>query len=140
MDLATFITIISILVAVYALLPRATRLTISLKVIWLDKLLLAIFLIGMHYILFFGMFERNDLIPELLIYKYPLTKNELAYWLLILFLTYSYLRFTLLPIPKRKIEHLHKLVEELLAKNTSHPQLINLLGNNLIRIKKRNKL
>lgn len=134
MDVSTLITVISILVAVYALVPRATRLTLSLKMHWPEWSFVILVAVALHYLLFFEYFKRNGFVPEFPIRDFSVNRDEASYFLVIFSITLLIIRFKFFSFPRAKLGQLHKLVEELIADRASHAQLVSLLSDNLPKL------
>jgi hypothetical protein len=136
MDVNTFITVISILVAVYALIPRATKLTLSLKMHWLEWSFVILVAAALHYLLFFEFFKRNGLVPAFPTKDFPVNRDEASYILVVLSLSLLIIRFKYFSFPRAKLGQLHKLVEELVVTRGNHAHLVSLFSDNLTKLEK----
>lgn len=114
MDPVSLLTILSLIVAVYAIIPPERKLDFRLRLNWLDWtiILIAVFLI--HYISFFPVFKSLDIAPELGYWRWGFDPSNTSY-LIILFTTIIvFLRSRRAPFRRTKIDLFRRLSERLL--------------------------
>ena len=79
MSPSTLITLISLVLAVYALLPRDRKLELQLKWTMLDRSVILLVLALLHYLVFFSVFQALGLAPDLGPYRWGFNSELTAY-------------------------------------------------------------
>lgn len=131
MDLSTFVTLLTLAVAVYTFLPRSRRLSLLLKVRWTDWLFVTIIILAIHYLLFIQFFASFGLVPSWLdMSKAPF----IAYGLFTLAAVILYVSVRTATLPLGRIGNVRQLVEELLATKEQHAELLSILDDHLSRL------
>ncbi len=126
MDLNGLLTIIGLVIAAYAILPRERRLNLLLHLGIIESILIFITLIAVHYFQFYKYFEKIGLAIEL----NSIEPKDISYLLIIFTILILMIKVKWGKISNTRIFKFQALVEELNSTD-NHAVLIALLDRNL---------
>lgn len=144
------VTVFSVAIAAFAIVPTEKRLDLQIRLQWFDYLLVTAGIALVHYILFLPVLRELDVAPDLGAWRWGLT-NELATYAIIAVLAlYVILRAKKGRLGRRGIFRFKELTERLLfARRYSElifllernfPQLVRISHNNFWQPRLRKKL
>jgi hypothetical protein len=114
MTVETLVTLLGVFVAVLAIMPRATRLELTLRMRARDIAALVLVFLIVHYLLFIDFFRSHGWIPHLRLSRLGLSPGVAAYFVVIGGLTLVGLDMWWFRLTRRKILPFRRVVEDLL--------------------------
>lgn len=137
MTIDSFIQIAALIVAIYALVPRARQLELRIRIGVLEILIEIIYVLAILYLLFYDTFLKLGLAPQWRLKDaLDITPATATFPVTVLFLLFFFWRFQRRTIPRKSINKFQELAEELLQRG-DYPELISLLDRyweSLLRI------
>lgn len=137
MTIDSFIQIAALIVAIYALVPRARQLELRIRMgIW-ESIAGIIYALCIIYLLFYDTFLKIGLAPKWLLKdNLEITPATATFPITVLFLLFFFWRFQRRTIPRKSIFRFQELAEDLLQRG-EYSELISLLDRyweSLLRI------
>lgn len=130
------LTILGLMVAVIAVLPKSTKLDFLLKLNLLDWLIIIACILLIHYISFFPVLHSLGLTVDLGYWKWGFNSKNTTYLIFLFLVIYVVLRVKYANLTKRNIKDFEKLFERLLI-DKQYDELSILLEryfSNLVKI------
>jgi hypothetical protein len=116
MTIDGFLTLLSLIVAVFAVIPRFRQLEVKLHIRWWDLLLLAFWFLSLLYLQFYNSFIKLGLTPSLGLYqKFALTSDKVAYLLSLTVILYLIIILNFRSIGRGSIKRFQDLISELIS-------------------------
>lgn len=135
MNLDSLITIASLVVAVYAILPRVRRLELSIRFGRVGWVLLLVPLALILYLQFYPTFKSLGLTPALGVSRWSINPFNASFLILLLASLCLVVYLSLGRLSIRNIAKLREYVLEL-SRDKSYPELFSLIESNLIQLTK----
>lgn len=114
MDPNGLLTILGIAVAVFAIIPRESRLDISLRISRVDLILVFLSLFLVHYIVYFPVLNELGLALDLGHWKWGFNEKNTTYLILLFLAIYIFLRARVAKVTRSNIRGFNDLFECLL--------------------------
>lgn len=130
MNLDSLITVISLLVAVYAVVPRVRKLEFRLKFGFFGWLLITTALGLILYLQFYQTFRVLGLTPELNLARWRLTTNNFSFLVLVSCAISVFTYLSLQKLSRRRVFKFREFVSEL-ARERRYAELFSLVERNL---------
>lgn len=131
MTVDSLLTLTSLLVAIWALMPRARRLDLILKLRLTDWLFTSFVFICLNYLLFYKTFVLLGWTPGWKLSRWGITPQNASYLFLTAAFSLLILSVKTAPLPRKKILKIKELCDELLGRKENHAELISLLEKHL---------
>ncbi len=112
MNISDLLTVLTILLAVYAILPKTKILDIKLRLTTLDWLIISVTLLLLFYLQFYNVFASIGLTPKYNLRRYNLNPNNFSFIVVMLLSLYLLLKTRLAPIAAHKLDELKNLFEQ----------------------------
>jgi len=113
MNISDLLTVLTILLAVYAILPKTKILDIKLRLTALDWLIIWLTLLLLLYLQFYNVFASIGLTPKYNLSRYNLNPNNFSFIVVLLLSLYLLLKTHLVPLAACKLDDLKNLFEQL---------------------------
>jgi len=113
MNISDLLTILTILLAVYVILPKAKILDIRLRLTILDWMVIWSTLLLLLYLQFYDVFDSIGLTPNYNLSRYNLNPNNFSFLVVLLLSLYLIIKTHLVPFSSYKLNDLKKLFEQL---------------------------
>lgn len=142
MDPTGLLTILGLVVASFAIIPKERRLDLSLRITRIDWLIISISFILVHYIMYFPTFKAFGFYIELGEWKWGFDEENTTYLIFLFLSFYLFWRIKTSKVSKANINGFSELFERLLSEN-KHMELTFLLENHLddiLRVQKQSSL
>ncbi|MBM7558170.1 hypothetical protein [Halanaerobacter jeridensis] len=134
MSFDSILTMISIFIAVYSIIPKYKKLEIKLILRKADYLFIILAFLFIQYLLFYDVMIKLGLNLNLGLSKYNITPSNSSYIIVIIIFSYLFFRLTKGKISENKMVMLKETVEELQI-TERYKELIQLLNKNLNKLK-----
>ncbi len=127
MTIDSFIQIVALIVAIYALVPRARQLELRIRIGFWESLIGIIYFLATIYLLFYDTFLKIGVAPE-----WPfedtlaITPGIASFWITFLFVIFLWWRFQIKVLPRKSVFRFQELAEEFLQRG-EYSELITLL-------------
>ncbi len=131
MNIDSLLTLTSLLVAIWALLPRARRLDLILKFRLTDWLFTSFAFICLNYLLFYKTFVLLGWTPGWKLSRWGINPQNASYLFLVSAFSLLIISVKKAPLPRKKIYKIKELCNELLGRKESHSELMSLLEKHL---------
>ncbi|PTV98367.1 hypothetical protein C8C76_11724 [Halanaerobium saccharolyticum] len=135
MSFNSILTVGSIIIAIYSIMPKYKKLELKTKSRRIDFIIFTIFILVVHYLLYYNIFVNFNLNLGFGLSKYGVTPANSLYMLFIIMFLYLFLRIKYGEIPTYKIDVLKLTLEELQFKE-NYNELIYLLSSNMNVLRK----
>lgn len=135
MDVNSLLTIVSIFVAVIALLNKSQKLRLKLNVKVLDVVIICLAILSIHYLVFFDFFLKIGLSPKLNLYQYNIKPGYVSYSIFLTTLIWLIVRLKYSGLSPSKIFTFENLITQLLSEKR-YQEIISLLESYLDDLKK----
>ena len=133
MSLDSLLTIVGILIAVYAILPRVRKLELQLKFNIISFCILFLALIAIIYLQFYQTSRVIGITPSLNLARWKITPEN-ASFLIIFFTTLIFILFLKCRgLNRNNIDKFRKLIEEI-TREKRYSELATLLDNHLVNL------
>lgn len=116
MDPVALLTILTLIVAVYAIVPPERRLDFRLRLNWIDWVLISFAIFSIHYISYYPVFQQLS-VPSLGYWRWGFDPSNTSYLIVLLSTTIIILRAKWAPLRVGKIGLFHQLSEHLLQES-----------------------
>jgi len=113
MNLDSVITIISLIVAVYAVIPRVRQLEISLRFDLFAWLVVFCFVFVVLYLQFYPTFQTLGLTPTLGLARWGMTTHNVSFLGMLILALFLYVYISLRGLPNSKLDRFRELLFEL---------------------------
>lgn len=114
MDFSILLAILGLAIAVFSLLTPQTKLSISYKINWIDKTVIVLPLIFVHYIAFTPVLKGLGLLLPLGYWRWGFDEKSATYLVFLLLTIFIVARFNTAKLSKDNIKKFAELVERLL--------------------------
>jgi hypothetical protein len=135
MNISDLLTILTILLAAYTILPKARILDIKLRLTILDWLIILTASLLLLYLQFYEVFYSIGLTPNWNLSKYNLNPNNFSFVVVLLLGLYLILKTHFCSLSKNKLTDLKKLFEQL-NYNGQSSQIVSLLDEHYSQLVK----
>jgi len=137
MTIDSFIQVAALIVAIYALVPRARQLELRIRIGALESFSGIIYVLAIIYLLFYDTFRKIGWAPQWVLKdSLEITPATATFPITVLFLLFFFWRFQRRTIARKSIFKFQELAEEFLQRG-EYPELISLLDRyweSLLRI------
>lgn len=130
MDFSILLAILGLGVAVISLLKPQTKLSISFKMNWLDKSVIAFSLLFVHYIAFAPILKEFNLLLPLGHWRWGFDEKSATYLIFLLLTAFIVIRLKIAKVNLKNITKFSDLVERLLFEK-KYDEVVHLLDNHL---------
>jgi hypothetical protein len=112
MNISDLLTVLTILLAVYAILPKTKILDIRLRLSLLDWIIIWVTLILLLYLQFYNVFASIGLTPKYNLNRYNLNPNNFSFIVVLLLGFYLFIKTRFAQLAARKLDDLKFLFEQ----------------------------
>lgn len=130
MDFSILLAILGLGIAVFSLLKPQTKLSITFKINWFDKTVVAISLLLVHYIAFTPVLKELGLLLSLGPWRWGFDEKSATYLIFLLLTAFVVLRLRIAKLNEVNIERYAELIERLLLEK-KYDELVNLIESHL---------
>jgi hypothetical protein len=117
-------------VAVYSLLSAQTKLSLSFKINWIDKIVIVLFIVLIHYIAFTPVLNELGVLIPLGNWRWGFDEKSATYLIFLLLTLFVVLRLNTVKLGRGNIEKFAELIERLLFEK-KYDELVNLTENHI---------
>lgn len=136
MEPLDLLTIIGLIVAVYAILPKERLLDLRLRLNWIDWVAILLSVILLHYITFYPIFKSLNIAPDLGTWRWGFNPENISYLIILLTALFVWLHSRRARVRRSSILKFRELTERLLmeGKYSDLLFLLELHHNSLFKI------
>ncbi|MBE3769531.1 hypothetical protein HJ207_17560 [Vibrio parahaemolyticus] len=116
MDSSTILTMLGLTAAVLAIIPKESKLDLSLRISKFDWTVIIVSLIFIHYIMYYPVLNELGLKYNFGKWKFGFNENNTTYLIFLFISLYLMIRFRFFKINKGNIEKFSELLEQLILK------------------------
>ncbi|MBY7918722.1 hypothetical protein KW474_11835 [Vibrio fluvialis] len=116
MDSSTILTMLGLTAAVLAIIPKESKLDLSLRISKFDWTVIIVSLIFIHYIMYYPVINELGFKYNFGKWKFGFNENNTTYLIFVFMSLYLIIRFRFFKINKGNIEKFSELLEQLILK------------------------
>lgn len=135
MNISDLLTVLTIILAVYVILPKEKILDIKLRLTFFDRIIICLSLLLLLYLQFYDVFASIGLTPKYNLSRYNLNPNNFSFIVVMLLSLYLFLKIHFVPLSSHKLNDLKKLFEQLSYKEELG-QMVGLLDEHYKKLVK----
>lgn len=135
MTIDSLLTIIGILIAIYAIKPRSDKYDIKLRFRKRDWIIIVVSLILVHYLLFFDFFNKKNLSPNFGFHRWGIYPEDMAYFVILLTFLVIWIDIQSFKLKRGKICRFKELYFSIIW-DENFSDLISLLEKHIENIRK----
>jgi hypothetical protein len=116
LDSSTVLTMLGLITAVYAIIPKENKLDLSLRISVVDRIVILASLIAIHYIMYYPILNELGFKYNFGVWKFGFNRNNTTYLIFLLLSIYLVVKFKLFRVNKNNISKFSDVLEQLLIK------------------------